>query len=191
MVGRQPRPQRAPVFSGFGTCWARAACDCSQICNWKFLKDQQRSITRKCNLLNLRQINMYLGDNSPNPEPGGCPPIHCNRIQTCCNVIQTLPQLNSNNSILTRDKRSLGGMAAPGQIGGISTKTHGATAYPSTVGNLSLVNIVKIVRALNISACELLANIPWWPLRANLGNSLPQETYDVRMTYRGNALRLM
>src|SRR5664280_857829 len=41
----------------------------NQICNWRFFKDQQRSITRKCNLLNLRQINMYLEGNSPNPEP--------------------------------------------------------------------------------------------------------------------------
>jgi hypothetical protein len=41
-----------------------------------------------------------------------------------------LPQAH----VLTRDKQSLVGMVVPGQIGGISTKAHGATAYRSAVG---------------------------------------------------------
>src|ERR1039457_490441 len=36
-----------PVFNEFGTFWTELTWSCSQICNWKFLKEQQRSTLQK------------------------------------------------------------------------------------------------------------------------------------------------
>jgi hypothetical protein len=64
-----PSAAKHAYFQYFRTVSVRTARDCSQMCDYKYLKDQQRSTASKCNLLILREINMYSKDNALDPEP--------------------------------------------------------------------------------------------------------------------------